>query len=172
MFVVLARRRIARDRSGDYRVRLPREEREVLAALPVQLREALDADEPTLYRLFPPAFVDDAAANVEYHQLVGRQLADERLAALAELERTAHAERLTEAELGAWLGAVESLRLVLGTQLDVSEDTYLTGIDRSDPEAPRHALYHYLSWLQEEIVAALASALPERDDESSPDATA
>lgn len=172
MSVVLARRRIARDRSGGYRVRLPREERDVLAALPGQLREALEADEPTLYRLFPPAFVDDAAANAEYHRLVGQQLADERLAALAELERTAHAERLSEEELGAWLGAVESLRLVLGTQLDVSDETSVTGIDRSDPEAPRHALYHYLSWLQEEIVTALASALAEHHDEQPPDARA
>ena len=139
----------------------------MLAALPAQLRDAIAADEPSLYRLFPPAFVDDAAANVEYHQLVGEELVDGRLRALAELERTAHADRLTDDELGCWLGAVESLRLVLGTQLDVSDDTYADGIDRHDPDAPRHALYHYLSWLQEEIVAALAAALPNAssDDE-------
>jgi hypothetical protein len=158
----MARRRISRDRESGYRVRLPRAERDVLAALPAQLRDAIAADEPSLYRLFPPAFVDDAAANVEYHALVGEQLVDGRLRALAELERTAHADRLTDEELGCWLGAVESLRLVLGTQLDVTDDTYVGGIDRRDPDAPRHALYHYLSWLQEEIVAALASALSER----------
>jgi hypothetical protein len=163
--VVIARRRISPDREGGYRVRLPRAEREVLAALPTQLRDAIAADEPSLYRLFPPAFVDDAAANVEYHALVGEQLVDGRLQALAELERTAHADRLTDDELRCWLGAVESLRLVLGTQLDVTDDTYVVGIDRHDPDAPRHALYHYLSWLQEEIVAALAAALPERSDD-------
>lgn len=144
----------------------------MLAALPNQLRDAIAADEPSLYRLFPPAFVDDAAANVEYHALVGEQLVDGRLRALAELERTAHADRLTDDELACWLGAVESLRLVLGTQLDVTDDTYVDGIDRQDPDAPRHALYHYLSWLQEEIVAALASALPERrDDDGRPRST-
>ena len=37
------RRGIDRRRDGSYRVRLPSEERDVLAALPSQLREALDA---------------------------------------------------------------------------------------------------------------------------------
>ena len=42
------RRGIQRRRDGAYRVRLPAEERDVLAALPGQLREALAAGEPTL----------------------------------------------------------------------------------------------------------------------------
>jgi len=128
--------------------------------LPGQLREALAADEPSLFRLFPPAHRDDPAANAGYHELVGESLVEGRLAALAEFERTTFAERLTEEELGAWLGALESLRLTLGTQLDVGESIHTSGIDPSDPDAPRHALYHYLSWLQEEVVEALASALP------------
>ncbi len=105
-------------------MRLPRDERAVLAALPGQLRDALAEDEPSVYRLFPPAFQDDPAANLEYHGLVGESLLDGKLEALRELERTAHAEHLSEPELECWLGAIESLRLVLGTQLDVSDETY------------------------------------------------
>lgn len=154
----MSRRGIRPERGGGYRVRLPAEEREVLAALPGQLREALSEDEPTVYRLFPPAYADDPAANVEYHQLVGESLLDGRLAALGELERTARAERLTGDELESWLGALESLRLVLGTQLDIDELSYAS-LDLADPEAPRLALYHWLSWLQEEVVQALAAGL-------------
>lgn len=149
---------IEREREGSFRVRLPAEEREVLAGLPAQLRDALDEGEPTLYRLFPPAYADDADANEEYAQLVGRGLLDGKLRALAELERTAHAETLTEDELGAWLGGLESLRLALGTQLDITEESYVS-FDPSDPDAPRLALYHWLSWLQEEVVQALSDAL-------------
>jgi len=126
----------------------------VLAALPGQLREALDEGEPTLYRMFPPAHSDDDEANAEYAQLVGRGLLDGKLRALAELERTARAETLSEEELGAWLGGLESLRLALGTQLDITEESYVT-FDPSDPDAPRLALYHWLSWLQEEVIQAL-----------------
>lgn len=132
----------------------------MLAALPGQLRDALAADEPTVYRLFPPAYADDAAANVDYHRLVGETLLDGKLAALGELERTAHAEEVTEAELESWLGALESLRLVLGTQLEVTEES-VARLDPADPDAPRIALYHWLSWLQEEVVQALASSLGE-----------
>jgi hypothetical protein len=159
------RRGIRARRDGTYRVDLPKEERDVLATLPAQLREAFDAGEPTLYRLFPPAHADDDAANEEYARLVGRGLVDGKLLALSELERTAHAKTLTEDELGAWLGGLESLRLVLGTQLDVTEETY-GSFDARGPEAPRLALYHWLSWLQEEVVQALASGLPDLPDAS------
>lgn len=152
------RRGIDRRRDGTYRVRLPQEERDVLAALPGQLREALAAGEPTLYRLFPPAFADDDAANAEYARLVGSTLLEGKLRALAELERTARAESLTEEEVRTWLGALESLRLVLGTQLDVTEESY-GPLDPDNPDAPRLALYHWLSWLQEEAVGALSGAL-------------
>ena len=145
-------------KDGTYRVELPQEERDVLAALPGQLREALAAGEPTLYRLFPPAHADDDAANEDYARLVGPGLVDGKLRALAELERTAHAKRLDEDELGAWLGALESLRLVIGTQLDVTEESY-GPLDPSHPDAPRLALYHWLSWLQEEVVHALSETL-------------
>jgi hypothetical protein len=152
------RRGIRRERDGRFRVRLSEDERDVLGALPGQLRGALAEDEPSVYRLFPPAYADDPAANIEYHGLVGESLLDGKLAALGELERTARAERLDEPQLECWLGAIESLRLVLGTQLDVSEGTY-EAFDPGDPEAPRLALYHWLSWLQEEVVQALASGL-------------
>ena len=153
------RRGIETRRDGTFRVHLPEAERNVLAALPDQLREALDAEEPTLYRLFPPAFVDDDQKNAEYARLVGDGLLDGKLRALDQLERTAHAKTLTEDDLGAWLGGIESLRLVLGTQLDVTEESY-GPLDPSDPDAPRLALYHWLSWLQEEVVQALSATLP------------
>ena len=108
----MLRRGIDRRRDGTFRVRLPRSEREVLAAIPGQLREAIAADDPSLFRLFPPAFADDDEANEEYARLVGSGLVEGKVLALAELERTAFAEQLTEDELRCWLGGLESLRLV------------------------------------------------------------
>jgi len=151
------RRGIERRQDGSYRVHLPSEERDMLAALPGQLRDALAEGEPTVYRLFPPAHAD-GEANAEYTNLVGAGLLEGKLLALAELERTAHATTLDEEGLGTWLGALESLRLVLGTQLDVTEESY-GSLDVHDPDAPRLALYHWLSWLQEEVIQALSAGL-------------
>jgi hypothetical protein len=156
----MARRGIQRARDGTFRVRLPAEEREVLAALPARLHEVIDAGEASTARLFPPAHEDDPDAEAEYQRLVGRGLVDGKLGALAELERTAHADRLTADELESWLGALESLRLVLGTELEITEESYAV-FDPAGPDAPRLALYHWLSWLQDEVVQALAGSLPD-----------
>ncbi len=152
-------RRIKADRRGGYRLALPEEEREILRELPQQLRELLGTDDPSLRRLFPPAY-DDTEADEEYGTMVRESLLDEKLAALAVVERTADATHLDDAELDAWLNALETLRLVLGTQLDVTEETSARAVDPRDPTAPALALYAYLSWLQEEAVSALAAGLP------------
>jgi hypothetical protein len=96
---------------------------------------------------------------------VRASLLDGKLGALRVLERTATAERLAEPELEAWLGALESLRLVLGTELDVTEEDGAVPLDPDDPHAPRRGLYYWLSWLQEEAVQALSGSFPAaRDD--------
>ena len=151
----MAGRRIQRDRKGGYRLRLPAEERELLRSLPAQFRDVLQTDDPSLRRLFPPAYVDDDEANDEYRRLMREELLEGKLAALRVVEETAGADHLDGEQLEAWLGALESLRLFLGTQLDVREEIYQRAIDPDDPDAPALALYGYLSWLQEEAVEAL-----------------
>ena len=59
---------------------------------------------------------------------------------------------------GAWMRALNALRLVLGTRLDVTEDDD-RGIDPDDPDAPAWALYYFLSGLVDELVDALAADL-------------
>ena len=52
------------------------------------------------------------------------ELLEGKLGALQVVVETADAEHLTSDEMEGWLGALESLRLYLGTQLDVTEGTY------------------------------------------------
>ncbi len=152
--------RIRRTRRGDFQVRMPPEEREVLRSLPSQLRELLDDDgDPSLVRLFPPAYPDDPLANVEYEQLVRHDLMAGRLAAIRTMEATIDADRLDEDQLVAWLGAINDLRLVLGTRLDVTEEMYDRPVPEDDPRAPAFALYGYLGWLEEQVVEALAAGI-------------
>jgi hypothetical protein len=53
---------------------------------------------------------------------------------------------------------LNDLRLVLGTRLDVTEEMDFD-LDPSDPSAAELAVYAYLSWLQEQLVEALAAGL-------------
>jgi hypothetical protein len=153
---VFERRRIERTRDGAVRLRLPREERELLRTLPAQLRALLDEapDDPSLERLFPPAY-DDAKSEDEYRRLMRDELLDGRRRALEVVEETLDRDRLSTEQAQAWLTALNDLRLVLGTRLGVREDELLERLDPADPRAPGLGLYAYLSWLQEQLVEAL-----------------
>jgi hypothetical protein len=58
-------------------------------------------------------------------------------------------------EADAWLRALNDLRLVLGTRLDVTEDIDFEQLDPRKPRDRDLAVYAYLSWFQEELVEAL-----------------
>jgi hypothetical protein len=156
---VIPGRRIKRARRGGYELRLPTVERELVASLVGQLRGVLTADgvatDPATRRLFPSAYADDAVRDEEYRELVRDDLLAGRLGALDVVEATVGATSLTEEEVLAWMGAVNDLRLVLGTTLDVSEETDFD-VDPSHPDGQALAVYHYLSFLLESIVEALA----------------
>ncbi len=150
-------RQIERTRDGRYRLRLDRAERVLLRMLRAELAGLLeDPDEADLQRLFPPAH-EDAERAAEYHALVHDQLVDGRTRALATFERTLDADTLTADEADTWLRVLNDLRLVLGTRLDVTEETMLSRIDPRDERAREYAVYAYLSWLQEQLVEALSA---------------
>jgi uncharacterized protein DUF2017 len=152
--------RIARTGAGRYALDLPEDEREMIAGLVQQLREVLLAttDDPIVRRLFPTAYNEDADRDKEYQQLVRDELLERRLAALETVEATTSVAELDEAGLTGWLTALNDLRLVLGTRLDVSEDD--VAVDPDDPDAPALALYHYLGLLVSQAVEALERDLP------------
>jgi hypothetical protein len=150
---------IRRNRKGDFTVALSGDERDVLRQLPGQLRGLLGSDDPSLRRLFPTAYPEDDELEAEYRELMSNDLLESHTAALNLLEQTVDQERLTEAELVGWLGALNNLRLVLGTRLDVTEDMDVEPLDADDPRGPALALYHYLTWLQDAVVTALSGGL-------------
>jgi hypothetical protein len=142
---------------GGVELRLGNEERALLMGLAAELRALLDGepDDPSLRRLFPPAY-DDEADERAYRELAGDSLLDGRREALELLSRTAERQQLTAEEADAWLRALNDLRLVLGTRLDVREDTFADEPDLNEPRGQALAVYGYLSWLQEQLVHALS----------------
>jgi hypothetical protein len=149
-------RRVKRTRKGQYQLRLPPEERDLLRGLPGQLRELIGTDDPSLRRLFPPAYKDDPELEAEYRHFMADDLVASHQRALDVMEETIDADQVDEDQLVGWLGALNDLRLVLGTRLDVTEDMYEREMDPDDPRAPAFAVYSYLGWLQEQVVDALS----------------
>jgi hypothetical protein len=152
-------RRIKRIASGRYRIALPAPERELLSTLVPQLRELLTTDDPSLNRLFPTAYADDPERDAGYHAMVRDELLEKRFHSLDVLERTIEGGEVDEETLSSWMRALNDLRLVLGTRLDVSEDDDPMDIDPDDPLAPAWSIYHYLAALQSMIIDALSHEL-------------
>lgn len=147
-----------RSRSGAFEVRLGDDERAVLRQLATGIAEVIETGDPAsgdvaLRRLFPPAYSDDEEKNAEYTRLMYDDLRRSRLASLALLQESAAAAELTEEQMLAWMGALNDIRLFLGTRLGITEDMHHVAEDH--PQASMFAVYHFLSLLQEEVIDAL-----------------
>jgi hypothetical protein len=150
--------RIRRHRKGHYEIRLSPPERDLLRSLGPQMRDLLSSSEPdpALARLFPEAYPHNPDRQEEYRLLVHDELEAAYLAALQTLETTVDAERLSEEEAAAWVRAINEVRLVLGTRLEVTEEGDERPESEDDPRAPGFAVYDYLTWLQGELIDALS----------------
>lgn len=119
------------------------------------------APNPVFDRLYPPAFPDDPAAEAAFRDLVRADLEDGRRGRLALVEATLDARSLDDAQAAAWMGVLNDLRLVLGTQLGVTDDGEAVPIDEDAPDAERRIMFGYLGWLLGQFVDVLETALPD-----------
>jgi Domain of unknown function (DUF2017) len=152
-----------RRRGSGYQIKLQPWERDMVVKLAGQLREQLVAstDEPHLRRLFPPAYAEDPEKDAGYQVLTRDELLEKRLAAIDVVEATVGGKDLSHDDLTAWMTTLNSLRLVLGTRLDVDED--LPEIDPDDPEAAAYFVYEYLGGLLALIIDVLAADVGRHD---------
>jgi hypothetical protein len=182
----MMRRRITRRRDGapGCTLRLSAAERALLASLPRELEQvlaAMDAEPdagggdtggggspagagpdahlpPSLRRLFPTAYVRDADAEAGFVAMARSELLEHHRQALRTLADTSEATTLSDEETQGWLAALNDLRLVLGTVLDVCDSE--TGVPQ-EPMTHQTVVYHYLSGLEGELVEYLAMSLPD-----------
>src|SRR3546814_12767914 len=135
MGIFSTRRRVARTRSGRYELNLPSHERALVVNLVDQLRDVLAAstDDPSVRRLFPTAYAQDAERDREYQQLVRDELLERRLSALATVEETAEATEVGEEKLDPGLTAINDNRQVPRTILAAPEAVLVVREDDPEP---------------------------------------
>ncbi|MFE4330676.1 DUF2017 domain-containing protein [Streptomyces sp. NPDC056831] len=130
--------------------------------------------DPALARLFPEAYGDEdselRAASAEFRRFTENDLRtrkrDDALAVVRTLDALSIAGdgsavlELTGDECRNWLGALNDLRLTIGTRLEVSDDDEgeagsLYRLPDSDPRKPMVMAYLWLGALQETLVETL-----------------
>jgi hypothetical protein len=137
------------------------DERRLITRLLTELSQLLmgESGDPRLVRMFPPAYhlADDAEADAEYQRLMREELVASRLTGISTVNAALQSpEPVDEESMVAFVQAINGLRLVLGTMLDVSEDLDPDDIDDDDPLVNEHHLYGFLSWLLDWAVRALS----------------
>jgi len=166
---------VFRLKNGNYKIDLATDHRQLLTQLVEQLRDSLatTTDDANLRRLFPTAYNNDAKKDAEYQRLMRDELLESRLAAIdVTIKVIAQDDEISAEEIDAFARSINSLRLVLGTTLDIAESDYGSQSDTqqsddSDSDEASEAdefliqkeLYEYLGWLLEWTVGAQSSGL-------------
>jgi hypothetical protein len=154
---------VSRVGPGRFRIKMGPDERQALVACVAQLRSLLSAEDPSsdpaVARLFPAAYPEDVFSNLEWERTHTPQLLLHKLEALDVVEATIGREELNEDELLAWLGSLNSTRLVLGTRLDITEESRRRDFAGDEETAGLFDLYAYLTWLEGDISLALTAEL-------------
>jgi Domain of unknown function (DUF2017) len=151
-----------RRKGPTYVIELGRDESSLVLRLIGELRALLTDPEPTIEaqqlmaRLFPVAHPDDEQLEAEYQRWMRDELVQSKLAAIAIVEDALEGDGVVdEGHLMAVMQAINSLRLVLGTLVGVTDDPTVDEVVQTYVDTPEYALYGYLSWLLEHCVTAL-----------------
>lgn len=116
--------------------------------------------DPALARLLPDGYRDDEEAAAEFRRFTQSDIRESKNAAIDAMLESLPTDggriRLGDEEAAAWIGALNDIRLVLGTRLDVTEDIEpFGGLPPDDSAAAPYAVYHWLTGLQDDLVNAL-----------------
>ena len=170
---------VVRLKNGNFKIDLADDHRRLLTQLIEQLRDSLTTttDDANLRRLFPTAYHNDAKKDAEYQRLMRDELLESRLAAIdIAISVLAKDDEITDEQIDFFSRSINSLRLVLGTTLDIAESDYDIPRDtpRDSPQSEnsesgdaiegdeyliQKELYEYLGWLLEWTVSAQSSGL-------------
>jgi hypothetical protein len=149
-------------KGGGFVLRLGIEERALVARLLDELATLLTnpVDPSMTARLFPVVHPNRPDQEEEYQRLMRDELVASRLdgivtvkGVLGDPDGAGKKVTFNEEQLVAFMQSLNSVRLVLGTMLDVTED------DEDLPDTslvPEYQLYGYLSWVLDSAVHALS----------------
>ena len=113
------------------------------------------SEDPALARLFPDGYSDDEHASADFRRFTEQDLRAQKLAALTSVRDSLSdwtgKSSITAQQAQDWLKAINDLRLVLGTRLEINEVS-----DRDhESDEPGMQLYNYLTYLQGTLIDCL-----------------
>ena len=113
------------------------------------------SEDPALARLFPDGYSNDEHASADFRRFTEQDLRAHKLAALTSVRDSLSGwtgkSSISAQQAQDWLKAINDLRLVLGTRLEINEVS-----DRDhESDEPGMQLYNYLTYLQGTLIDCL-----------------
>lgn len=165
--------RISRGAGDTVRLRLSGPEAQTLSSLLADLINALqpgalDRADPVYRRLYPDGYQQDPGAAEAFRSLTESSLQEERLGRAQQCLTTLTSDGPASAGLGkrkidatldaeavqCWLRVTNDLRLAIGTRIGITEQDEQSDFDPADEQSMQHAIYAYLTGLQDTLVRA------------------
>ena len=113
------------------------------------------SEDPALARLFPDGYSGDEHASADFRRFTEQDLRAQKIAAVASSQETLSEwtgkSTLTQQQAQDWLKALNDLRLVLGTRLEITDEVEMD----FEADEPGIHLYNYLTYLQGTLIDAL-----------------
>lgn len=122
-------------------------------------------DDPVLARLLPDAYSGDPEAAREFRRYTESSLRttkrESAQTVLDTLPAAGGEVQLNADQARAWLRAINDLRLITGTRIDVTEDyeEQLLKLNPEDPRAVAFVLYGWLGAVQSALIQAVTSPI-------------
>ena len=114
------------------------------------------SDDPALARLFPDGYSEDEHASADFRRFTEQDLRQAKLDALNDVRLMlmdfSGKSPVTPTQAKSWLKAINDLRLVLGTRLEITDE----GETDFDTDEPGIHLYNDLTDLQGTLLDALS----------------
>ena len=113
------------------------------------------SDDPALARLFPNGYTDDEHASADFRRFTEQDLRATKIAALATVRENLNdwtgKSTVSAQQAQDWLKALNDLRLVLGTRLEITDEVEID----FEADEPGIHLYNYLTYLQGTLIDSL-----------------
>ncbi len=130
--------------------------------------EIVTPDDPVLMRLLPNAYNDPESA-ADFRRFTEPTIRASKQRALREVRallailvdgeepESVSGGKVEDLEAESWLMALNDLRLALSVRLDIKEESFaiFEALQDEDPQKAIYAVYYWLGWLQENLLALL-----------------
>jgi len=126
-------------------------------------QEVVAPDDPVLLRLLPNAYNDPEAAG-DFRRYTEPAIRSTKQRVLREIRTHLailvdddKAGTVADLEADTWLMALNDLRLALSVRLEINEASFdlFESLPDEDPQKSIYAVYYWLGWLQENLLALL-----------------